>query len=209
MNTNGRSNGSGACLVAMPNEHPATNELDTPVSRLYSTAKQELAAKAEILPAIDTPSSAFEMREALITDLTALMGLHLQYKVYEWTVEGSSWFAHRSLFVELGFAVAKSIDLLADRIVGLGGTPVPTASCQIFQAHSGADSTVPKLPQEMVSASLKAEREMIERFDTHRSIAGANGDYLTSDVLKHLRSKHGRHIEDLLLLYEDGLNDSQ
>lgn len=199
MNTGDRSSGSRDS-GAMPNEQPSTNGVDTPVSRLYTAAKQEVAAKAEPSPAADMPSSARQMLEALIADLTALMGLHLQYKVYEWTVEGSSWFAHRSMFVDLGCAVAKSIDLLADRIVGLGGIPVPRVSYQVFQAHWGADSPVPKLPQEMVSASLQTEREMIDRFDRHRSIARANGDYLTSDVLKHLRSKHGRHIEDLLVV---------
>jgi hypothetical protein len=67
MNTGDRSSGSRDS-GAMPNEQASTNGVDTPISRLYTAAKQEVAAKAEPSPAADMPSSARQMLEALIAD---------------------------------------------------------------------------------------------------------------------------------------------
>jgi DNA-binding ferritin-like protein len=154
---------------------------------------------------VDRPESAHPLLEALIADLTALMGLHLQYKVYEWTVGGSSWFVHRSMAIDLGCAVAKSIDLLADRIVGLEGIPMPNVSDQPFQLQWEPSSTVPKSPQEMVGASLRTEREIVQKLKEHRRLARAHRDYLTDDVLSHLLAKHANHIKDLLSVKGDEL----
>jgi DNA-binding ferritin-like protein len=154
---------------------------------------------------VENPESTHELLGALTTELTALMGLHLLYKVYEWTVEGSSWLAHRCLAIDLGCAVAKSIDLVADRIVGLGGIPVPDLSDQTFRSQWKAGSIVPP-PQEMLAASLRAERKIVEKLDEHRKLARGHQDYLTDDVLSHLHTKHARHIEDLLSAKVEGLD---
>ena len=158
---------------------------------------------------VDKPGSAPQLLEALIADLTTLMGLHLQYKVYEWTVEGSSWFVHRSVFVDLGIAVARSIDLLADRIVGLGGSPVPMYTLKPFNPSGAPVRQFRESPQQMVAASLRTERKVEEALDEHRKLTQASDDQISSDILSHLLTKHGYHIKDLLSVEVDGLDPNK
>ncbi len=201
MSTGDRSTSLGGPLQAVQSR-PIPEGLGTRASSscLNNTREVSAASSAE------NSESTHELLGALTNDLTALMGLHLLYKVYEWTVEGSSWLAHRCLAIDLGCAVAKSIDLVADRIVGLGGIPVPDLGDQTFRSRWKAGSIVPRLPQEMLAASLQTERKIVETLDEHRELARACQDYLTDDVLSHLHAKHARHIEDLLSAKVEGLD---
>lgn len=205
MNTDHQNTSLRRSLQSVQNGQPGSESVSTRGSRLCFSDTQEAGATHQILPVVDRPESDRLLLEALIADLTALMGLHLLYKVYEWTVEGSSWFVHRSLAIDLGCAVARSIDLLADRIVGLGGIPIPDLSDQSFQSQWEAGSTTPKSPQEMVGASLRTERKIVEKLNEHRRLARAHQDYLTDDVLSHLLAKHANHIKDLLSAKDDEL----
>lgn len=205
MNTHHQNTSLERSLQSIQNGQPVSESVSTRGSRLCLSDTQEAGATHQILPVVDRPESAHPLLEALIADLTALMGLHLLYKVYEWTVGGASWFVHRSMAIDLGCAVAKSIDLLADRIVGLEGIPMPNVSDQPFQLQWEPSSTVPKSPQEMVGASLRTEREIVQKLKEHRRLARAHRDYLTDDVLSHLLAKHANHIKDLLAVKGDEL----
>ena len=198
MSTGDRSRSGGSLRAAQ--DRPLPEGLGTRTSDPCLNNTREVRDLS-----VENPESTHELLGALTTELTALMGLHLLYKVYEWTVEGSSWLAHRCLAIDLGCAVAKSIDLVADRIVGLGGIPVPDLSDQTFRSQWKAGSIVPP-PQEMLAASLRAERKIVEKLDEHRKLARAHQDYLTDDVLSHLHAKHARHIEDLLSVKVEGLD---
>jgi DNA-binding ferritin-like protein len=154
----------------------------------------------------DSGSTHHQLLGALTAYLTALMGLYLLYKICEWMVRGPSWLAHRCLAIDLGCAVAKSIDLVADRIVCLGGIPLPDLSNQTVRSYWRGGSIVPTQPQEMLAASLWAERQIVKELDGHRELARACQDYLTEDVLSHLQAKHGCHIVSLLAVKFGGLD---
>lgn len=143
--------------------------------------------------------SARRLVEALTADLRSLLGLHLRYKVHEWMVDGPSWYVYHTLFVDLGCAVTKSIDLVANRIVGLGGTPVPDWLDEPSQPYLMMEPFVPGSAEGMLAASIRAEKEVVHGFEQHMHLARESDDYLASDTLKHLRIKHQHHIKELLV----------
>ena len=151
----------------------------------------------EVLPVPDKGTSDAGLVEALTADLATLFDLHLRYKVYEWTVGGPCWYVYRSLFVDLGCDVAKSIDLIADRIVGLGGATLPDLGYQANLSYLAQDSTVPETPTRMIDDSLKAERTLSAALARNEVLARERNDYLTEDLLRHLRAKHERHVREL------------
>lgn len=154
-------------------------------------------AGTQVLPVADKDSFHPELLEALTSDLASLLDLHLRYKVHEWTVGGPYWYVYRSLFVDLGRGVAKSIDLVADRIVGLGGATLPDLGYQANLSYLAQGSTVPETPARMLNDNLKAERTLSAALARSEVLARERNDYLSEDLLRHLRAKHQRHISEL------------
>lgn len=185
---------------------PTTRSGEARTATLCPNTDQYPAASAGPSPMADGSASARRLVEALTADLRSLLGLHLVYKVHEWMIEGRSWYVYHTLFVDLGCAVTKSIDLVANRIVDLGGTPVPDWLDEPSQPYLMMEPFVSRSAEGMLAASIRAEKEVVHGFEQHMHLARGSDDYLASDALEHLRIKHQRHIKELLVAQRRALS---
>lgn len=177
------------------------SESDGPgVAEHFFNGKNGATGDSNLVPASNERKDR-NLLQLLAADLYALLKLHLQYKVYEWTLDGRSWFVHRSLFVDLGGAVSNSIDLVAERIVALGGSPAANTGGKIHEVQQRISSAVHDSPHGMLLTVHQEESEMIEQLEHQIRLARVNKDYLTSEVLTHLRTKHARHVDELASAY--------
>ena len=94
---------------------PSQQEADTP--RLFST-KNDLPAQ--------TRAKLVNLLNGRLADC---IDLQTQCKQAHWNVKGSSFIALHKLFDDINSDVAEYVDLLAERVVQLGGVAEGTARC--------------------------------------------------------------------------------
>ncbi|HUK65361.1 MAG TPA: DNA starvation/stationary phase protection protein Dps [Anaeromyxobacteraceae bacterium] len=130
-------------------------------------------------------SARSDMVELLNTRLADAIDLRLQAKVAHWNVKGPGFIALHKLFDEVADDVEEYVDLLAERLVQLGGLAEGTArqvarrsTLDEYAAEDSAEGHVPALADALADFGRLAR----EAIDT----AGAEGDQVTSDIFTEI-----------------------
>jgi bacterioferritin len=127
---------------------------------------------------------------ALATELLCV----LRYKRHYFTVDGVSGAAIKDEFLVHANEESAHADLLAERIVQLGG--LPDFSPDGLSQRSHADYNESTDLMEMVRSNLVAERVAIETYRQMISLVG-DKDPTTRRILEEILSQEEEHADDL------------
>jgi len=126
--------------------------------------------------------------------LADAIDLSLQTRQAHWNVKGPQFIALHKLFDELNEAVEEYVDLIAERIVQLGGEP--DFSPDRLSSRSHADYDESSDLNAMIRANLVAERVAIEAYSQMIALIG-NKDSTTRRVLEGILSQEQEHADEL------------
>ena len=135
------------------------------------------------------------LNEALATEIVCV----LRYKRHQFTAKGIHGRSVAAEFAEHAADEQSHADMIAQRIVQLGGEPDYSPASLVLRSHSdyaeGGD-----LP-EMIEEDLVAERVAIESYGEIIRFVG-DGDPTTRRMLEAILAKEEEHAEDLSSLLE-------
>jgi bacterioferritin len=135
------------------------------------------------------------LNEALATEIVCV----LRYKRHYFTAKGLSSQSVAAEFLEHAQEEAAHADLLAERIVQLGGEPNFSPEGLASRSHAEyveGDSLV-----EMIREDLVAERIAIESYREMINFVG-DGDSTTRRMLEQILAAEEEHAEDLISLIQ-------
>jgi starvation-inducible DNA-binding protein len=127
-----------------------------------------------------------EIVRLLNTDLASMLTLYLQYHKHHWIVEGAQFLEIHLLLEEHYTELHDQLDVVAERIVALGGLPVSTPS-EIVE-HSYIKAEQPGLfdLRSMLAHDVAAEGLLAHHLREHIEAANKLGDYGTDSILKNI-----------------------
>ncbi|MCE1228785.1 MAG: ferritin-like domain-containing protein [Firmicutes bacterium] len=174
-----------------------TEKAKTKMASLVLDKKALEAAKKNLENGVVTPSLGTNAKEiveilngALATELVCV----LRYRRHHFTVEGALSAKIKEEFLihaneELGHA-----DLLAERIVQLGGEPNFNPDALSKASHADYDES--KTLKEMVKSNLVAERVAIESYRQMIALVGEK-DPTTRQMLEGILAMEEEHADEL------------
>jgi len=179
--------------IAMPNPDNAT-----PGSgRLQLDEGRIEAAKRGLEDGTVTPSYGpwrddivALLNDALATELVCI----LRYKRHHYTAKGLASPAIAEEFMVHANEETEHSDMLAERIVQLGGEPNYNPDTLTRRSHADYDESS-KL-EDMIRANLIAERVAIETYSQMIKLIG-DKDSTTRRILEHILSQEQEHAEEL------------
>jgi len=129
-------------------------------------------------------ADAQQIVQFLNTDLASMQVLYNQYHKHHWIAEGAEFFELHLLLEEHYTQLHDQYDLVAERIVTLGGLPV--SSPTDLQKHAYIQHEEQGLHdlREMIDHDVQAERQLSEHMRKHVGQAEELGDYGTETLLK-------------------------
>ncbi|MDB5817486.1 MAG: Ferritin Dps family protein [Rhizobacter sp.] len=130
------------------------------------------------------------LNDALATELVCV----LRYKRHHFTAKGALSSSIADEFMVHANEEAAHSDLLAERIVQLGGDPDFSPSTLLGRSHADYDAS-PDL-QSMIRANLVAERVAIEAYTQMIKLIG-DKDPTTKQILISILAQEQEHAEEL------------
>lgn len=123
------------------------------------------------------PSSPIALSLASLGSM--LQALYLLHQSAHWQSSGPTYYGDHLLFERLYKPIAKEVDAVGERAVGLGSPllvcPITTAtlSAQLLQRW-GKRHAPPETPLELAALSLRAERELLAAVDEALALSKAS-----------------------------------
>ena len=130
------------------------------------------------------------LNDSLATELVCI----LRYKRHHFTAKGLASPAIAEEFMVHAHQETEHADMLAERIVQLGGQPDFAPDGLSKRAHAEYDDSA-RL-EDMIRANLIAERVAIETYSQMIKLIG-DKDSTTRRVLEHILSQEQEHAEEL------------
>jgi len=177
-----------------PGSHPASLELD---QRAIDAAKNDLADGA-VTPSYGPYRDGIVrlLNDALATELVCV----LRYKRHHFTAHGLASPRVAEEFMVHANEEAAHGDLLAERIVQLGGEPDFAPDSLSKRSHADYDQSTDLLA--MIRANLKAERVAIEAYRQMIVLVG-DKDSTTRRILEHILGQEEEHADELRDLLDE------
>jgi len=177
-----------------PGSHPASLELD---QRAIDAAKNDLADGA-VTPSYGPYRDSIVklLNDALATELVCV----LRYKRHHFTAHGLASPRVAEEFMVHANEEAAHGDLLAERIVQLGGEPDFAPDSLSKRSHADYDQSTDLLA--MIRANLKAERVAIEAYRQMIVLVG-DKDSTTRRILEHILGQEEEHADELRDLLDE------
>ncbi|MBI2873393.1 MAG: ferritin-like domain-containing protein [Chloroflexi bacterium] len=123
--------------------------------------------------------------EALSQDVSDELAAIMQYLWHHYTAEGVESPAIIELFETTSRDEMKHLEMLAERIVYLGGEPPTTIS----QIRKGGDL------RKMMQDDLDAENHAIRQYKEHIALSASENDPVTRLMLERILSDEERHAD--------------
>jgi len=130
------------------------------------------------------------LNDSLATELVCI----LRYKRHHYTAKGLASPAVAEEFMVHANEETEHADMLAERIVQLGGEPDFSPSTLLERSHADYDAS--KDLKSMIRANLVAERVAIEAYSQMVKLVG-DKDSTTRRLLEHILSQEQEHAEEL------------
>ena len=149
----------------------------------------------------DLPAKKREaLAELLNGHLALCLDVMLQTKQAHWNVKGTNFIALHELFDKINEDFEEYTDLLAERIVQLGGAPDFAPDSLVSRAHSEYVEGVTLV--DMIKEDLIAERIAI---DSYREMIAyfSSFDSTTRKMLEEITANEEEHADDLADLLQN------
>ena len=130
------------------------------------------------------------LNDSLATELVCI----LRYKRHHYTAKGLASPAIAEEFMVHATEETEHADMLAERIVQLGGEPDFSPATLLQRSHADYDDS--KDLKSMIRANLVAERVAIEAYSQMVKLIG-DKDSTTRRMLEHILSQEQEHAEEL------------
>ena len=130
------------------------------------------------------------LNDSLATELVCI----LRYKRHHYTAKGLASPAIAEEFMVHANEETEHANMLAERIVQLGGEPDFSPSTLLARSHADYDES--KDLKSMIRANLVAERVAIEAYSQMVKLIG-DKDSTTRRILEHILSQEQEHAEEL------------
>ncbi|WP_028552672.1 Dps family protein [Paenibacillus sp. UNC451MF] len=119
--------------------------------------------------------------------------LHIKLHNFHWYVKGHQFFTLHTKFEELYTEAALHIDVLAERLLSLGGNPVATlkGSLQLASVH---DADGGENAEQMVEKLVNDFRTLIEELKAGMKAAAEQQDETTGDLLLGIHAGLEKHV---------------
>lgn len=117
------------------------------------------------------------------------------YKIhnYHWNVRGRNFFTLHQQFEELYTEWAVVLDTLAERVLSLGGKPVPTLKDALERSVIAEETGSPK-PAEMVDRLVKDLHTSRDRMKAVSELAQSADDKTTENILDDFIDATAKHV---------------
>jgi bacterioferritin len=130
------------------------------------------------------------LNDSLATELVCI----LRYKRHHFTAKGLSSPAIAAEFLVHAQEETAHADLIAERIVQLGGEPDFSPATLLERSHADYDDSTDL--KAMIRANLVAERVAIEAYSQMVKLIG-DKDSTTRRIVEHILSQEQEHAEEL------------
>jgi bacterioferritin len=130
------------------------------------------------------------LNDSLATELVCI----LRYKRHHYTAKGLASPAIAEEFMVHATEETEHADMIAERIVQLGGQPDFSPSTLLERSHADYDES--KDLKSMIRANLVAERVAIEAYSQMVKLIG-DKDSTTRRIIEHILSQEQEHAEEL------------
>ncbi|MFP3392417.1 Dps family protein [Brevibacillus sp. SIMBA_076] len=119
--------------------------------------------------------------------------LYTKLHNFHWNVKGPHFFTLHQKFEELYTEAAGHIDILAERVLSIGGKPVATLSASL-QTASIAEAQGNESAEQMVETVVRDFAILLEETKLAMEAADQAGDEATADMLLAIRSGLEKHV---------------
>lgn len=119
--------------------------------------------------------------------------LYVKLHNYHWYVKGPQFFTLHTKFEELYTEAALHVDVLAERLLALGGKPVATMSGSLRLA-SVREAEGEETAEQMVAALVNDFTLIIGKLKTGMKYAESVEDETTGDLLLAIHSSLEKHV---------------
>ncbi|MCR8634306.1 Dps family protein [Paenibacillus radicis (ex Xue et al. 2023)] len=137
------------------------------------------------------------MSEALNTILNRQIAnwsvLHVKLHNFHWYVKGHQFFTLHLKFEELYTEAALHVDVLAERLLALGGKPVATLQGYLDVA-SVRDAAGIETAEQMVGAVVNDFQTVINELKAGMKLAASLDDETTGDLLLGIHASLEKHV---------------
>jgi bacterioferritin len=130
------------------------------------------------------------LNDSLATELVCI----LRYKRHHYTAKGLASPAIAEEFLVHANEETEHADMIAERIVQLGGEPDFSPSTLLERSHADYDESLDL--KSMIRANLVAERVAIEAYSQMVKLIG-DKDSTTRRIIEHVLSQEQEHAEEL------------
>ncbi len=130
------------------------------------------------------------LNDSLATELVCIM----RYKRHHFTAKGMSSPAIAGEFLVHANEETEHADMIAERIVQLGGEPDFNPASLLQRSHADYDESTDL--KSMIRANLVAERVAIEAYTQMVKLIG-DKDSTTRRIIEHILSQEQEHAEEL------------
>ena len=130
------------------------------------------------------------LNDSLATELVCIM----RYKRHHFTAKGMASAAIAEEFLVHANEETEHADMIAERIVQLGGEPDFNPATLLQRSHADYDES--KDLKSMIRANLVAERVAIEAYTQMAKLIG-DKDSTTRRIIEHILSQEQEHAEEL------------
>ncbi len=130
------------------------------------------------------------LNDSLATELVCTM----RYKRHYYTAKGMTSPAIADEFLVHANEETEHADMIAERIVQLGGEPDFNPATLLERSHAGYDESLDL--KAMIRANLVAERVAIEAYTQTIRLIG-DKDSTTRRIIEHILSQEQEHAEEL------------
>lgn len=119
--------------------------------------------------------------------------LHMKLHHYHWYVRGPLFFTLHAKFEELYTSSASRIDLLAERLLAIGGKPAATLA-EILRLATIKEATGKETAEQMITSIVDDFTQLIGEIKHGIKAAASYGDEVTEDLLLAIQADLEKQI---------------
>ncbi|MED1201749.1 Dps family protein [Heyndrickxia acidicola] len=127
-------------------------------------------------------------------ELSNIAVMYIKLHRYHWFIKGKHFFTLHTFFEELYTEMAEDLDVLAERILAIGGKPLATMAKFLDEA-SLAEAQADDEEKEIFSVLIEDYTQMIKEMkETGFGLAEEANDQPTIDLFNDLQGRYEKHL---------------
>ncbi|NPC94122.1 DNA starvation/stationary phase protection protein [Bacillus sp. WMMC1349] len=135
----------------------------------------------------------FTLETTMNTNLSNWFILYTKLHRFHWYVKGPHFFTLHEKFEELYNHAAETADVIAERLLAIGGQPLATMQ-QFLEHGTISDCGTEKTADDMVSSLISDYRKICKETQDSIKLAEEKSDHATADILIGLTEEIDKQV---------------